>query len=434
MEKPFINGKSAPLPDSLWAAITPPADAYPTLADDHTSDVGIVGGGIMGLAAALFLAESGKSVSLLEAADIGWGASGRNNGLIAPGLKRDPHEVLSTLGNKLGESLLQFSGNAPAKLVKLIRQYSIDCDLTTDGWIQAAHSRFARSTIRKRCQEWQNRGADVELISNAELERKLGTSFYHGAWIDRRGGSINPLAYVRGLARIARHAGANIFCRTPVLRILKNSVGWTLQSSSGTLRCHQVLICTNAYGQLPQTRATVMPLRTAQVATEPLTSSQIAMILPDGEAASDTQRLLTSFRITADGRLIMGGASATAGNEQQALFSHLYRAAEKRFPQLGTLHWQFCWSGYLALTPDHLPAIHKHGDGVYSAIGCNGRGIAMATAVGRILMKLLDGANDETCAVPVRPAKPFPGYVLRRPGVAIAVGFNRALDTMSRWL
>jgi glycine/D-amino acid oxidase-like deaminating enzyme len=130
----------------------------------------------------------------------------------------------------------------------------------------------------------------------------------------------------------------------------------------------------------------------------------------------------------------MGGASATAGDEYPALFSHLHRAAAARFPQLGSLQWEFGWSGYLALTPNHLPVVHIHGDGIFAAIGCNGRGIAMATAVGRLLAELADGRDENSCPIPIRTSKRFPGFSLRRPGVAVAVQINRAMDTLERWL
>jgi len=434
MEAPFRNGIPTPLPASLWAAVTREGDTFPPLAANTTCDVGIVGGGFMGLAAALQLAEKGSSVTVLEASDIGWGASGRNNGLIAPGLKRDLHETLKILGRQAGERLIRFSGDAPARLFELIARYDIDCDANNRGWIQAAHSRFARRTINNRMQQWRERGADVDLIDDADLEQRLGTDFYHGAWIDRRGGSLNPLSYVRGLARAASSAGTSIYCASPVLEVLRERSGWTLRSTRGFVSCQTVLICTNAYSDLRQTHAAVMPLRTAQVATRPLADEQLAAILPGGESASDTHRLLTSFRITADHRLIMGGASATAGDEHPALFRHLHRAAETRFPQLGELQWEYGWSGFLALTSDHLPVIHDHGDGIFAAIGCNGRGIAMASAVGGMLAKLATGGDRESCPIPIRRPKGIPGFSLRRPGVALVVHINRALDTLGHWL
>lgn len=403
------------------------------LTGSASADVGIVGAGFMGLAAALKLAREGARVVVLEAAEVGWGASGRNNGLVAPGLKRDPHEVRRLLGREAGDRLLRLSGDAPARVFGLIRQLGIRCDAENKGWIQAAHSRFALGGVERRARDWRTLGADVRMIPRAEVAGRLGTGYYHGASFDARGGSLNPLAYVRGLASAAVAAGANICTGTPATALNRAGGRWVIRTPHGTLDCDNVLLCTNAYGNnIEQLRATVIPLRTAQVASEPLPGNKTATILPDGEAASDTQRLLTSFRITADNRLIMGGASATARDEHDRLVRHLHHAAARRFPQLGSIRWQYGWSGYLALTRDYLPVIRRHGDGLYSGIGCNGRGIAMATVIGEQLADLVSGSVESDYAVPVSPARRMLRFKLRQPGVAVAVVANRLLDQLER--
>ncbi len=396
-------------------------------------DVGIVGAGFMGLAAALKLAAQGARVAVIEAADIGWGASGRNNGLIAPGLKRDPYEVRRLLGREAGNRLLELSGNAPNHLFELIAKYGIKCDAANNGWIQAAHSRFALSAMERRIKDWQDLGANVGMISEADVSTRLGTDYYSAAWLDPRGGALNPLAYVRGLARSADAAGVRIYTGTPMTELGRDSGRRQIRTPDGVLDCQNVLLCTNAYASdIKEVRATVIPLRTAQVASEPLPQNKLATLLPRGEAASDTHRLLTSFRITADNRLIMGGASATAGNESRSLIRHLHLAASKRFPQLGAIRWQYAWSGYLAMTHNHLPVIQRHDQGLHSGIGCNGRGIAMATAIGRLLADLVSGSSEADCAVPITAPRRMAGFHLRYPGVAVAVIASRLLDTLER--
>jgi glycine/D-amino acid oxidase-like deaminating enzyme len=128
----------------------------------------------------------------------------------------------------------------------------------------------------------------------------------------------------------------------------------------------------------------------------------------------------------------MGGAGATAGDEGESLIRHLHRAASKRFPQPGAIRWQYGWSGYLALTRGHLPVILRPGDGVYAGVGCNGRGIAMATTIGSLLADLTSGTSESDCAVPVRPCRRMITFPLRRPGIAVAVAANRLLDRIER--
>jgi glycine/D-amino acid oxidase-like deaminating enzyme len=404
----------------------------PALQGDRSADVVVIGGGFMGLSTALKLAERGVDVIVIEASQVGWGASGRNNGLVVPGLKRDPDDVRRALGVDHGDLLLRFAGNAPATVYALIDEHHIDCDLNRGGWVQAAHTKRAIPVIEKRVREWQDLGADVELIEQDQVSSRLGTGFYVGAWFDPRGGSLNPLAYARGLARAAQNAGVTIVEATPATDITNLAGRWAVHTPGGIIQSEAVVSGTNAYGDLGKLRGTVIPLRTAQIASAPLPAELTREILPGGESASDTQRLLTSFRLTRDNRLIMGGADATAGDHNDKLVVRLQHAARERFPGLGEIPWEYGWSGYLALTHNHLPQIMKVDGGFYAGIGCNGRGIAMATATGLCIAGLLSGESEKDCPVPICRPRRIAGYGLRYPGVAVSVVFNRLLDRSGR--
>lgn len=435
METPYSAGLITPMPNSLWADVTDPAPDFATLSGQHDTQDLVVGAGYMGLATALALAERGRDVVVIEAARVGWGASGRNNGLIAAGLKRDPHEVRAILGKERGERLLKFSGDAPHALFELIDRLGIACDLKRHGWIQAAHSTRALPLIKRRVREWRELGADVDMIPRYKVTNRLGTDFYPDAWFDPRGGSLNPLAYARGLVRAVVSARARVHERTPAIAIQAENGGWRVGTPHARIRAENVVWCTNAYdSHNADLRGTVIPLRTAQVASEPLPLERTAHILPGGESCSDTQRLLTSFRLTADNRLIMGGAGATAGDEHDGLMARLHRAARRRFPDLGDIPWEYGWSGYLALTPSHLPHILELGDGYYAGIGCNGRGIALATATGAEIAELICGKDRNECSVPITRPKRFFGYAMRHVGVAGGVLVKRLLDTTEHQL
>lgn len=435
METPYRADGPSSMPSSLWASTTIRPPPYPILQGEVHTDVCIIGGGITGLSTALALADKGKSVVVLEAAEIGWGASGRNNGLVAPGLKRDPWQVRRILGAERGERLLRYSAEAPARVFGLIKQHGIDCDANDSGWIQAAHSRRALALIKRRVAEWQALDAAVEMIAAGEIADRLGTDFYSGACRYATGGSINPLAYTHGIAAAAAAAGAELYEQSPASVIRRNGDRWLIGSTYGGVVAGAIIGCTNAYNDsIEQLRGSVLPLRTAQIASYPLPRQVAASILPGSAAASDTQRLLTSFRLTADRRLIMGGATATAGDEHIGLIKRLHKAARARFPQLGSVPWQFGWSGYLALTPDHLPQIVRVDDGFIAGVGCNGRGIAISTAMGTSMAELICGQDDRECSVPVREPKRFFGYGARHAGVATGVFFNRLLDSVERRL
>lgn len=423
------------MPKSLWATTTARAEPYPLLQGRLDTEVCVIGGGFMGLSAALALAESGVRVALLEAAEIGWGASGRNNGLVAPGLKRDPWQVRRKLGEEASARLLRLAGAAPDRVFELVGQHGIDCDANRGGWIQAAHSRRALRVVQRRVEHWQTLGVDAEMLAPADVAGRLGTDVYKGASLYPGGGSINPLAYAHGLAHSAAMAGALLHEQSPAIRIERQGDYWVVVSPYGAVVAEHLLCCTNAYNDsVEQLRGTVMPVRTAQVATRPLPHDLAATILPGAAAASDTQRLLTSFRLTADRRLIMGGASATAGDEHPGLVRRLHRAARERFPGVSPAHWEFGWSGYLALTRDHLPGIVRVDDNFLAAIGCNGRGIAMTTVMGRTLADLVAGMPDDESDVPVGTPRRIVGFDLRHVGIAAGVAVNRLLDRVGSLL
>jgi len=429
-----LAGEALAMPRSLWAATAKPPPATEALRGEAKADVAIVGGGYTGLSAALHLAERGAAVTVLEAAEIGWGASGRNNGQVIPGLKLDPDEVERRLGREAGGRLIDWAGAAPAMVFALVARHGLDCGAVNRGWIQPAYSENALRTIERRCRQWAARGAPVEMLDAAALPDMLGTPVYRGAWLDRRGGAIHPLDYARGLAAAALRAGAVIHTRSLALSISRMGGRWRVETPAGSLAAGTLILATNAYtgDLLPGLRRSVVPVRTVQAATRPLPPARRATILPGGQAASDTRRLLASFRLSPDGRLVMGGAGATAGAHSAALERKLHRAAAAMFGHLGPLDWEFGWSCYLAITADHLPHLHEPAPGLHIGLGYNGRGIAVATAMGRVLAERVADRREDAPEIPVTPVRPVAFHAFRRLGVALATAGKGMRDGIER--
>ena len=192
---------------SLWSATAAPGPVLGTLSESVRAQVAIIGAGYTGLSAALHLAEAGRDVVVLEAVDVGERASGLNGGQVIPGVKHDPDTLEEMFGPVVGSRLVDTVASGPDVVFDLIRKYEIACAATRTGWIQPATSAAAMEMICARVGQWRRRGADVELLSAAETARLTGSQRYVGGWIDRRGGTVQPLSYVRGLARAARAAG-----------------------------------------------------------------------------------------------------------------------------------------------------------------------------------------------------------------------------------
>jgi len=394
-------------------------------------EVLMIGAGYAGLSGAIHLAQAGRTVTVVDAATPGWGASGRNNGQVIPGLKMDPDEVLRRLGDRAGERLVEWSGQAPELVFDLIHRFGLRCQSARNGWIQPAHSLESVQQIERRYRQWRVRGAPVAMLPAERLSGLLGTSEYYGAWLDRRGGWLNPLAYCRGLADTARSLGARLYSRTPVLRLHHRTDRWVASTPQAEVRARQVVVATGAYGAadlIKGLRQSIVPIRTAQLATRPLPWQAAVTILPGRQAASDTRRLLTSFRLTPDGRLVMGGAGATAGCEKPALFRSLRMAAQRLFGHLGGLEWEFAWSGLFAMTADHLPHLHEPAPNLIAALGCNGRGVAISTALGKVIANRLQNPECDDVPLPITGIRGMPLHALRGLGVLAVTQIKRMQD------
>jgi len=408
---------------SLWFATA----AEPAVADggavSGSADVVVIGGGITGCAAALAAAETGASVILYETHEIGWGASGRNGGQVIPGLKLDPSEMRATFGEAAGRSLTEAVGSAPDLVFDLIARHGIDCSPQRAGWLQGAHSQAALSRVQKRAREWLALGAPVALLDATQVARMTGTEVYVGGWIDRRAGTLNPLAYVRGLARAASARGVKIRQRMPVTGLRREAGSWRVSTAAGEVTAGKVIVSTDAYTDalLPGLAQTLLPVQSALIATDPLPDGLENTIMPDGLCCSETRRLAFYFRLSPDRRLVFGGRGAVGDAELPLFTDALVAAMHRIFPQVRGVPVAYRWSGQVGLTLDGLPHVHEPEPGLVVGLGYNGRGIAMASRMGHWLADL--ALRGERPPLPSVPIAPIAWHAMRRPAIALGIGW-----------
>lgn len=426
-------------PRSLWVATAGPPPDCPRLSGERRADVCVVGGGYTGLSAALHLAEAGAEVVLLETGEPGYGASGRNGGQVIPGLKIDPDEIERRFGlEERGARLVELVGGAADFVFDLVKRHGIECDAHQGGWIRAAHAEAGRRATADTARQWQRRGAPVEELDRVRVAELLGTDAYVGGLLDRRGGGLQPLSYARGLARAAQRAGAAVHGGAPALGLEADSRGWRVRTPEGAVLAGQVVIGTNAYGDLVGRRAgpwpalarSVIPVMSYMVATRPLPEAAQRRILPAGHVVSDTRRVLLYFRLDPAGRLLMGGRGRFQESSDPALYRTVMAAVGRLYPELRDPGWEFFWGGRVALTLDHLPHLHELAPGVHAALGYNGRGVAMATVMGKLLADRVQGTAAAALPFPVTPLRAIPLHALRRPVLHVVVGWKRLLDTL----
>ena len=430
--EPIIQNERAPLSASLWAATANAAPERPALLGDAETDVVVIGAGFTGLSAALHLAEAGKRVIVLEAETPGWGASGRNGGQVNPGLKADPGETEADFGPDMGKRMVEASAAAGDLVFGLIEKHDIQCDAHRCGWVRSATSAKTMAQLSETGRQWRVRGHAVDEIDADEMARLLGVRHYVGGLIDRRGGNLHPLNYALGLAAAAEKAGARIHGNSRVEEISSDGDVVHVKSKSGSVTASKALICTNAYtGPLAQPLGqTVVPVTSVQVATEPLSDNVARSILPEGHSPSDTRRLLVYFRKDAAGRFIMGGRGAMSDKHVLDRQQALRDVAQELYPQLEGVAWRYAWGGDVALTRSHAPGLHKVDPNAVAGIGFNGRGVGMATVMGRILADWAMGCPEDQLDYPITPAQPIPFHRFRRVGLGATVALFRILDRL----
>ena len=420
---------------SLWHAVSPDRHPRPMLEDRLDVDLAIVGGGFTGLSTALHAAGKGLSVTVLEAEIIAWGATGRNAGFVVPNFaKMDPDAIVAHLGAERGERLIGFAAGSADLVFNLIQHHGIVCDAVQNGWIQAAHSQAAREKIQSRARQWEERGRPAVMLDSQQTEALTGARGYAGGWMDCSGGVLNPVEFARGLADAAERAGTRIFEHTRVTSIDHASDGWTLRTPSDSIRAGKVLIATNAYGGTlnPTLRRTYFPLRVFQIATQPLPSKMRQRLLPEGQGFSDTRRNLMTFRFDAQNRLISGGMHVVSVGADKRVPQTIWRRLARCLELPDLPPPEYGWSGIAAVEPDFLPHLIRLGPGLMAARACNGRGIAMTTAMGKVLADWAAGAEVRDLPLPFAPPAPIPFHGLLRYAPNMLLPWSMLRDRLDR--
>jgi len=266
----------------LWEQLTPGRPDRAALKGEVKVDVCVIGAGITGLSAAIHLLEQGKTVAVLEAHRTGHGGSGRNVGLVNAGLWIPPDEIEAGFGEAVGSQLNRMLGAAPSLVFSLVDKYNIDCQLRREGTLHMAHNARGEADLRSREEQWKRRGAPVELLTGSACEQATGTQKISAALLDRRAGTLNPMAYTSGLANAAVGLGGQLFDHSPVARLERQGAEWSVQTANGAVQAAQVVIASNAYteGEWTELRRNFFPGYYYQVASAPLTDDAAQRILP----------------------------------------------------------------------------------------------------------------------------------------------------------
>ena len=410
----FNSAQSMADVPSLWAAVTPPGPGCPPLQGDLQTDVVVIGAGFTGLSAALHLRQAGTEVAVLEAAEPGWGGSGRNNGQVIPTLTRpDPDDIEARFG-EAGERFVLMLRDCADLLFGIVAEQGIEAEAEQTGWVQPVHSPGRIRIAERRHSQWLARGAPVELLDRAAVCRMTGSDAWYGGFWNRTGGHVNPLALARGMAKAVMDQGARLYGHSPAQHYEHRDGLWHVRTPGGTIRAQALILATNAYtdafaNQLaPRIAHQVVPVFSWQMATEPLDEAVRQAILPNRQAMSDTHGELYFARHDARGRLITGGNLLFSLRERARLSAYVAQRLKRLWPIMGDVRFDYVWKGYVGMTDDFLPRFHRLGPNGWAWAGCNGRAVALSFALGREFARAVGGTPENRLALPFTEPRPLP--------------------------
>ena len=416
----MTNSATFQWPTSLWAAVTPAGPDLPELTGAQAADVIVIGAGFTGLSTALHLREAGVEVAIVEAMEPGWGASGRNNGQVIPTLSRpDPEDIIAKHG-AAGERFVTMLRDSASFLFDVARRYDIEAEQEQTGWVQPVHSPGRIKIAERRVRQWSKFGAPVELLSLQQVRDMLGSDAWYGGFWNKSGGHINPLALSRGLARVVLEKGGRIYARSPAMSFERRNGKWLVKTAKGKIGGRALVLASNAYtGEIarslaPKIACEVMPVLSWQMATQPLSDNVRKTIMPGRQAMSDTHGELYFARYEARNRLVTGGAVIGPGKKDERIKARVTARLKRLWPQIGEISFDYIWNGYVGMTTDFLPRIHRLGPDAYGWTGCNGRAVALAIALGEELSKAVRGIDERDLALPFTKPVPIPAHGLLR--------------------
>ena len=416
---------------SYYAASSLPQPDHPVLQGEHVADVCVVGGGFSGLNTALELAERGMSVIVLEAHKIGWGASGRNGGQLIRGVGHGLEQFEGIIG-KDGVRQMKLMGLEAVEIVRQrVERYNIACDLTW-GYCDLANKPRDLEGFAEEAEELRGLGYrhETRLLQANEVRSVVGSDRYVGGLVDMGSGHLHPLNLALGEAAAAAQLGVKLFENSAVSRI-DYGPEVRVHTAQGSVRAKSLVLGCNAYLKdlNPQLSGKVLPAGSYIIATEPLSEAQAHALLPQNMAVCDQRVALDYYRLSADRRLLFGGACHYSGRDPQDIGAYMRPKMLDVFPHLADVKIDYQWGGMIGIGANRLPQIGRLPDqpNVYFAQAYSGHGVNATHLAGKLLAEAISGQQSHGFDLFAKvPHITFPGgKYLRSPFLALGMLWHR---------
>lgn len=436
MIQPRHSGSANGHARSYYAASAGSLPGYPSLDGDLSADVCVIGGGFTGVNTAIELAQRGLSVILLEGRRIGWGASGRNGGQLIRGIGHDVSGFARYVG-KEGVKYLEHAGIESVEVVRQrIAEHGIDCDLRW-GFCELANTRAQFAAFQAEQEHLASLGYrhPTRLVARQDMHQVVDSPVYAGGLVDMGSGHLHPLKLVLGEARVAASLGVRIFEQSPVLELVHgNRV--EVRCATGTVRAASLVLGCNAHlDELePRLSGKVLPAGSYIITTEPLPEALATQLIPQNLALCDQKVGLDYYRLTADRRLLFGGACHYSGRDPADIGAYMRPKMLKVFAQLQDVAIDFQWGGKIGITANRFPQVGRlrQYPNVYYAQGYSGHGLNVTHWTARLLAEAIHAGHSHGLDVfSAVPHMTFPGGpALRAPLLALGMLWHRMREML----
>ena len=416
--------------DSWYAATAGEVPDHPALEGETRADVCVIGGGYAGLSTALHLAERGFDVVLVEANRAGWGASGRNGGQVGIGPRAEMQKYERAVGHDDARRAWYIAIAANRLVKDLVQRHGIDCDLTP-GYLEAcwkaSHVAEVMDYPDHLARHYDHH--DCRPVDRDEMAGMLGTTRYHGGYLDMAGAHLHPLRYALGLARAAVAAGTRIYERSRVTAISPGRV----TTEAGSITAEHVILACNGYldGLAPRVARRTMSINNFIIATEPLDPGRARSVIRDPVCVCDTKFVLNYYRFSPDHRMLWGGGESYGRRFPRDIAGLVRGKMLEVFPQLSDVAITHAWGGTLAITGTRFPAFQRLDERTLAVSGWSGSGIHMATMGGQIAAEAVAGTMERWDLMARLPTPEFPGGDwFRAPLLALAMTWYSLRDRL----
>ena len=383
--------------DSLYAQRLAHRRPHPSLSEPIRSDIAVIGGGLAGLTVALELKKQGHTVVLLEARRVGWGASGRNGGFVAPGFAENLFAVENRVGLEAARQLYALSQEGADYVRQQITAAGRSQIIAGSGWMHVIRHRKTDSLRRQRDRMLHDYGVDLQVLGKQDVRSRLRTERYHGALVDPNPFHIDPLAYSELLAQLCVESGVGVYEKSPVTAVDGQNSRFILETGRGRVQADQVVVATSAYGgPVAAVENCILPVATYVIASEPAENALQQAINWTG-CIADTRRAGDYYRVIGGSegkRLLWGGRITTRQSEPKDLAAKLMRDIIQVYPSLAGLEVAFSWSGLMGYARHKMPVICQYRPGLYVLTGFGGHGLNMTAAGALAVAEAVGGKPD----------------------------------------